>query len=151
LEVKGGRIAREDGVWIYTDRFGASHRRVESPFDQASSAMFSIEQAIRLHFREDSVSRVLFGYGVIFPDVSFDAVGCEGDPAQVYDARDRHRSFTAYVERLARFTRNRQPTPRVEPTVEQIGRLTSFLRGDFDLSPSLETTLEDTRAQLDRL
>src|SRR5260221_13781243 len=42
LEVKGGRVARRDGLWIHTDRFGQETSRHESPFDQASSAMFSL-------------------------------------------------------------------------------------------------------------
>ena len=36
LEVKGGGVACEDGVWIYTDRFGHAHRKSEGPFDRRS-------------------------------------------------------------------------------------------------------------------
>ena len=48
LEVKGGRIARHEGLWQFTDRYGKAHEKCESPFDQASSAMFAIELIVRL-------------------------------------------------------------------------------------------------------
>ena len=41
LEVKGGRIQRRDGVWYSQNRNG-EHPLHESPFDQASSAMFEL-------------------------------------------------------------------------------------------------------------
>src|SRR5438094_111475 len=40
LEIKGGRVARKNGLWIHTDRFGHESVHHESPFDQAGAAMF---------------------------------------------------------------------------------------------------------------
>ena len=40
LEVKGGRIRRENGVWIYTDKYGIEHEKVRGPFEQASEGMY---------------------------------------------------------------------------------------------------------------
>ena len=42
LEVKGGRISKEDGKWVYTDRDGIPHYKNEGPFEQAKTAMYSI-------------------------------------------------------------------------------------------------------------
>src|SRR5690242_2550994 len=36
LEVKAGRVARRDGEWIFTDRYGVEHRKRDGPFEQAS-------------------------------------------------------------------------------------------------------------------
>ena len=47
LEVKAGRVARTEGEWTYTDRYGQQNRKRESPFDQASSAMFALEKEIK--------------------------------------------------------------------------------------------------------
>ena len=47
LEVKGGRVSCNDGVWIHTDRYGESTRKHEGPFDQASSAMFALEKDLK--------------------------------------------------------------------------------------------------------
>ncbi len=71
LEVKGGRVSRRDGVWIFTDRKGIEHKKSRGPFEQASEAMFSIIETIK---RRDSVKHlknIIFGSGVMFPDIEF--------------------------------------------------------------------------------
>jgi hypothetical protein len=151
LEVKGGRIRREGGLWIHVDRFGAEHRRSESPFDQAASAMFSIEREIKERFLGSPAGEALFGYGAVFPDVEFEAAGVDGDRRLVYDLRDRGRPFTEYVARLADATRERQTRPRRSLTPKQLDEVCAFLRGDFDLVPCFRTVIEDTRAELAQL
>ena len=47
LEVKGGRIKRRNGVWYSVDRSDQIHKLHESPFDQASTAMFALQKRIR--------------------------------------------------------------------------------------------------------
>ena len=42
LEVKGGGVACNDGIWTFTDRYGEEHRRTEGPFDQARTGMYSL-------------------------------------------------------------------------------------------------------------
>jgi len=138
LEVKGGGVARGNGVWRFTDRYGDVHERHESPFDQAASAMFALEQDIRYKFRNDKRrSRLLFGFGAMFPDVVFDVTGSEADPRQVYDARDRRLPLTQFIDRLAAFFRERDRRDRYVPTRKDIAEIADYLRGDFDLVPPL--------------
>lgn len=46
LEVKGGNIRREQGVWIFRDRFGVDHKKAEGPWQQAQSAMFALRKRV---------------------------------------------------------------------------------------------------------
>lgn len=138
LEVKGGRIARHGGIWQFTDRYGKAYEKNESPFDQASSAMFTPENDVRKEFQGDQRrSRLLFGYGAMLPDIVFDEIGCEADRRLVYDARDRDRPMTEYIERLAVFARETDSRNRYAPTDNDIQALVDFLRPDFDLIPPL--------------
>jgi hypothetical protein len=138
LEVKGGRISREGGIWKFIDRYGDAHSKHESPFDQASSSMFTIEKEISEHFKHDKrCSRLLFGYGVMFPDIVFDFTGIEADKRQVYDIRDRRRPITQFINNLAEYCRERDGRKRYAPTKKDIESLANFLRGDFDIVPSL--------------
>lgn len=138
LEVKGGRIRRERGEWVLTDRYGVEHRKYEGPFDQASSAMFSLERAIRDALGDAPWRDVLFGYGVALPDVPFDSIGCDGAREIIFDARDRRRPVVDYVKRLASFARSSDPRPRRVPSRAELAKLAEYLRGDFDLSPSFD-------------
>ena len=35
LEVKGGRLRRENGIWYFTNRYGARSSKARGPFEQA--------------------------------------------------------------------------------------------------------------------
>ena len=150
LEVKGGRIQRRDGLWYSENRSG-EHPLHESPFDQASGAMFELARTVRDHFRDKPLAKTLFGYGVVMPDVDYTIDGPESDPRCIYDHRDLRKPLTAYVERLAEFARQSDPRPRNALNKQRIEELADFLRGDFDLVPTMDAILSDTRAQLAEL
>jgi Nuclease-related domain/AAA domain len=138
LEVKGGGVARHEGVWRFMDRYGDVYEKYESPFDQASSAMFALENNVRQEFKDDERrSRLLFGYGAMFPDIVFNETGCEADQQLLYDGRDRRKPITEYIDRLAAFARQRDSRPRYAPSEKDIQALVNFLRPDFDLIPPL--------------
>jgi Nuclease-related domain/Uncharacterized conserved protein (DUF2075) len=65
IEVKGGRLARHDGLWTFTDRFGDVHEKREGPFDQARTARFALEDSMK-----ERLLGLQFDYGwaVITPD-----------------------------------------------------------------------------------
>jgi hypothetical protein len=66
LEVKGGGIARRDGVWYSESRRGKSWT-IKDPFEQARNAAYRLVRKFRKTpiLRESGLS---IGYGVVFPD-----------------------------------------------------------------------------------
>ncbi|MBW2719192.1 MAG: NERD domain-containing protein, partial [Deltaproteobacteria bacterium] len=152
LEVKGGRLKRRKGVWYSVDKNDALHQLPESPFDQASSAMFALQKRIRHHFKNQPQANPLFAYGVLTPDITFDLDSPESDRNLVYDSRDTDKPFTSYINRLAEFARAaeaREKRPALKP--EAIEALANYLRGDFDFIPSPELVIDDVRKQLNDL
>jgi len=97
------------------------------------------------------MSRLLFGYGVVLPDVLFEESGADGDRRIVYDARDRRQPITSYIQRLATFAREQDPGLRYSPSEDDIQALVTFLRGDFDLVPQLSAQLDDAASNLLKL
>lgn len=151
LEVKGGRVQREAGTWVFTDRWGRRHKKTEGPFDQASSAMFALERDLRTKFEEPRLRNILLGFGVMFPDVRYDAVGTEADRRQVFDISDLDRPITRFATRLTEFTRERQAGRRNGLRKEEVAQVVEFLRGDFDLLPSFRVLADDVNQELLRL
>lgn len=147
LEVKGGRVARENGVWKFTNRYGKTDTKSEGPFDQASGAMFGLEKRIREHFASGDrrQQRLLYGFGVITPDCPLaDMLGTEGERRQLYDRdslKTNKQSIKSYVDQLAQYWRERSSLGdapgRYSPTGKDIEQLLEFLRGDFDRIPSI--------------
>ncbi len=148
LEVKGGRIARKDGVWTFTDRYGNERRKAEGPFDQAQSATFSLLHRLRSMLPTGALPRLVFGWAAVFPDHEFGERSVEWAPEMVLDEDDCRSaaSLEASLRRLVRYsTRKSQGTRRLLP--DEVGMLRRVLRPDFDLVPSLR--LRSERLDLD--
>lgn len=138
LEVKGGRISRKDGVWYFTNRFGQESKKSESPFAQASSAMFSLKANLEARF---GYTGMLFGYGVLMPDIRFSIPSPEWDDEIVYDLNDEQEPFERYVHRLRVYWEKKVglPSPRVGEK-----EMIQYLRGDFELPTPLWQEIQDT-------
>lgn len=65
VEVKGGRLARRDGLWTFTDRFGDVHEKREGPFDQARTARFALEKSMKERLPGLQID---YGWVVVTPD-----------------------------------------------------------------------------------
>lgn len=148
LEIKGGKVQREEGVWKFTDRHGETTEKCEGPFDQANGAMFALIRRIQ-ELGHEYLSNLLFGSGVMFPDITFDEIGVEGDQRQVYDIRTSN--IVSYIRGLSEYTRGHTTTGAKLPTVEDVQELRDVLRGDFSLEPSLSVLLEHDNEELEEL
>src|ERR1039458_5999269 len=66
LEVKGGRVACEDGAWTTTDASGHSHLMKRNPFKQAQDGMHEVRKSLEERLgRLPEFYRVPFGHAVI--------------------------------------------------------------------------------------
>lgn len=133
IEVKGGRVSREAGMWRFTDREGRSNDKAEGPFEQVGSASAAL--AKRIHARAP-LRGVMVGYGVATPDIDFRIQGPDVVSEVVFDASHAHEPFLRYVDQLSTYWAARLPGAR-RPTAHDREVLLNLLRGDFDLRPSL--------------
>ena len=155
LEVKGGRVARdENGIWLFTDKNGNTNKKPRGPFDQASDGMFAIIKYLfdnnqKGTFHED-LGRVFFGYGVMFPDITFRNVdfGIGEAQEEVFDQRNKE-NVVGYIKSLSNYwiqkfeeKNGRSIDPRRLPTVAQCEEIAKQLRKSFDLIPSLSAMTE---------
>src|SRR6266540_983342 len=156
LEVKGGRVTREGGVWRFPDASGNVNEKRESPFEQAGGE----EAALRRHLQNRQVERIgsgriAIGWGVAFPDIRFNVIGPDIDLDVAYDALDEAGKMSAYVERLADHWYARLQKLWGRPPVDlhpaHVARVVSVLRPDFDLHPSLRYVAAAAGRELVRL
>lgn len=138
LEVKGGRVGCKDGIWYFTNKYGQTNTKTRGPFAQANEGMFSLMDAIQKKYGKlHKLSNLLFGAGVMFPDITFDVGGTEGDQRQVFDSRD-NKSVSRYIHRLSNYVRDKWeeqfgyfPSKKL-PTNNDVKELVAMLRGDID-------------------
>lgn len=155
LEVKGGRVKRELGKWIFTNKYGNIDQKIRGPFDQAWEGIYSIKASIeiKLDSKHQHLKRLLFGIGVMFPDIEYQSVGIDEEPWQIFDINDG-RNVRGFIQRItegALRARNRldYDVPKdAFPTSEDIKYLASLLRGDFDMDMPLRIKQKYTEEHL---
>lgn len=138
LEVKGGRVSCNDGIWSFTNKYGKTTSKNRGPFAQANEGMFSLIDAVKQKFgAHHKLSNLLYGTGVMFPDIEFQVDGTEGEQWQVFDARNNH-SVGDYIRKLAQNTKRKWenqfgffPQDKL-PDAKDVKELSTMLRGNFD-------------------
>ncbi|KRD41327.1 hypothetical protein ASE38_17105 [Cellulomonas sp. Root930] len=131
LEIKGGRLARRDGLWTFTDRYGEVHEKREGPFEQARTAMFAIEADLR---RRIPGLGVAFGSVVITPDQAL-APDLEWEPVEHLGPGSM--TVAALGAGLTAAARHWRDRSRHTLGRSQYQDLVKALRPDFDRVPRL--------------
>lgn len=150
LEIKGGKIERKGGMWIYTDRYGRKTTKKEGPFKQVTANMFSLKKELEARFKgERGMSGIPVACGVVFPDIEFRSSAVEDIPEIVYDRRTK--SMSDYINRIFDYWENRGLGAGGCLTAFHIDKIVMALRGDFQFLPSLSSSLDAVDEKLVRL
>lgn len=148
LEVKGGQISRNEGIWVYQDRWMDQRRSSEGPFRQASSAMYALRERLESSIDPYELDELTIGYGVVFPDCEFDVQSVEWDQQLILDASKWGKiGIENYLRELERYWHQKFPNKTDNLGENVIGNILSALRPDFELVRSLqvETTAIEAR------
>jgi len=137
LEVKGGKISVKDGNW-YTERnTGEVNRLKESPISQVSTAKEALVNLLVESKLSFDVTKINFGFGVMFPGVKAGDLGVELTKEMVFDAVDMDRNqLGRWLEKLYRYWAERKNV-REKLSSEQVAELRNALRPEFDKGRSL--------------
>ena len=155
LEVKGGRVRRENGMWQFTNKYGKTNSKSRGPFEQARDGIFSIVEAVkkRVDSEHHHVGNLMFGYGVMFPDIEFNVSGIEEEQWQVFDSRDGQ-DVKRFIKRLAdgakrKWEEHYGPANTSKfPDAADVRYLASVLRGDFDCAVSMSMQFKNANEAL---
>ena len=154
LEVKGGRLSCEAGVWRTKDRHGNVATLKKSPFMQARDSMFALRDAIVRHFGGIAPeARCPIGCAVIFPDVPCPPATPEFERSDAIDSDDLRgpisKSIMGVVRRRLREFQPRHGERR--PTGPETRAIRNFLRPDFELIVAKGVSVGRIEDQLLRL
>ncbi len=156
IEVKGGRIKQERGKWHFIDRYDKVSIKRESPFEQASTAMFALRSGMEKKYGWKSPQRkAVIGYSVIFPDQSFSVESPEWDLNRLIDENSVCAPLQKVIEeQFAYSAREIQRTHGkecVDMTSAQMEQLLKYLRPDFEAVASLSSRIRESYDNLLRL
>jgi len=156
LEVKGGRISASDGIWTYTNRFGESNQKSRSPFKQASDGMFSVIKYIEGNMSYEYKS-LIYGYGVIFPDIEFNDTDIEFERWSYCNKSDLENGIDEFIRKLSKHSVSKWQekygnfSADKYPTIKQAKAISGALRKEFDrpiLNSSIFNEVEEALISL---
>jgi hypothetical protein len=153
LEVKGGKVSCNKGIWHFGDPGSTGYTKKEDPWTQAKGTMFAVKE--RLADQDKSLSDLLFGFGVVMPMETFLATGAEIEPAVLLDHRNFRRSLGFYIGDLQRhwtaeYQKKHGRLPRL-PSRADIKRARDILRPDIDSAFSFGSYLTGVETKLVQL
>ena len=162
LEVKGGRISCQDGIWYTTNRNGKTSQFKKSPFLQSRESMFALRRSIAREFGANSPeSSVPMGCAVVFPDVASPPSSPEFDRSDVIDVENLvHPISTAILSVAKNRMHGRTGAWNFNtPLQTALKQIRNYLRPNFDriitqsvsMRRSEEKLIALTREQYDRL
>lgn len=158
IEVKGGRVERRDGIWIFKDRYGNENTKVEGPYEQVAKNMYSLIEYLKNRLKNTSinVSNIQCAYAVAFPDIEFDRqeIDIEGRITIDIEKLEKHEIKTiiddVYKYHADKFFEKYNKT-RNALSSSDISKIATILRGDFGYSQNLSSDLKETEKILIKL
>ena len=151
LEVKGGRVRCEDGVWSTSDGSGRGYTFPRSPFLQSREGMFALRKAVQREFGAGAEADVLFTAGVVFPDIAGPPATPEFERWEYLDLYDLRQPISVGVERMLTREAARIGADSIEATHSTLKKIRNYLRPDFDAAIARATTIRRSEERLIRL
>jgi hypothetical protein len=149
LEIKGGRVSCNHGVWQTIDRFGAVANLSKSPFMQAREGMFALLHAIEKKFGQGSdASRCVFGYAVVFPDVDSPPQTPEFEVWEAIGRNDLKTPISKNIQKVLSAQRKKLGWSRSGATESTIADIRQFLRPDFERVIARPTVVSECESAL---
>jgi hypothetical protein len=150
LEVKGGRVACDnDGFWSYTDRFNKTRRRSKGPIEQVMLATFGLRDTLKEKNNIDIIDKYLVGWGVVFPDISWNTESPEMPKEIICDKSfgSDSKSFDKYLKRVYGYWEKKN-TNKDRISSDGIRKLKNMLRPCFDHAQSLSDISNTTYREI---
>ena len=147
LEVKGGIISHQTGAWFSTDMNGVCHS-IKNPQVEANEGMHSLKDFIKEHDPE-KLQLTLFGFGVVFPDVTVHGQFSfpDLDDLQIADIDDAV-NMREYIVRLSKFWKSRTTNPYIHaPNKQQAEAIINLLRPEHEFKVSIASEIRTVERQ----
>lgn len=139
LEIKGGQVSCQNGVWHFQDKYGNTNTG-GSPFHQAHTALQGLRKSLSTLIDKPLFDKICFGYGVILTDTRLpDGIsGVEYDPPMLCQA-NQYRNLQGWLIKLFDYwqKRNQSILKSVKPlSDDDVSIIVSKIRPDFEPLPT---------------
>lgn len=153
VEVKGGVVNRNEGIWIFTRRDGTSNEKYKGPFEQVQGNMHSLRGYLNKRLGSQSpITKCQFACCVIMPECVFKDQGPDVINEVLMDATSREKDFAEFIKKSYKywsetcFDKHRSEFRSLNSL--DINSLVTILRGNFNYILPLSFEIENTEKEL---
>jgi len=152
IEVKGGRVSRDGGVWKFKDRYGNINEKNEGPDVQANTAKYALKKKLEKQFSNINFNNIVLGWAVIFPDVDYAAQSLELPDELVCDVDSMKKNpFKMFLTNVYKYwiknkTSKRRQYSRLTP--QEIRSIKHYIRPNFDLGQTLRSSIKQSHIDM---
>ena len=153
LEVKGGKVTREEGIWNVESRNGHKNR-IENPFVQVSDNMYSLrDYLIKEKIDGINTNDILFACGVVIPDNNFVSRGPDIDFNRLINTEKLKKySIKEIIDNIFEYHYkiyySRYSKTKLILTESMINKIRIILRGNLGYANNLAVDLENVQNTL---
>lgn len=148
LEVKGGQVSCENGLWAFEDRYNKKDFKTEGPFEQVAGARFALRQALKSTF--PWIENISFASGVVFTDITFSYRGVSVIPEVMYDYSSKE-LFDDFIIKCHEYWDSREHRKLYYLNNGEIEQIKRAIRDDLHFVPSLQATIDSVDEYLIQL
>ncbi len=153
LEVKGGRVLRRSGEWVFIDRNDRENISYEGPFAQAEGAMHSLKRRLLDLLGDEALRSVIFGFAVVTPDCAITTSDVEWDEAVYIDGQSvaSVAALERGLQRARSHWRDRLDPKGIPLSRDSVAGLVAACRPDFEAVRSLAVSIAGANEEIVRL
>lgn len=148
LEIKGGQVSCENGLWTFENKYNKKDYKYEGPFEQAAGVRFALREALKKIL--PWINKASFASGVVFPDITFSYRGVSVIPEVMYDYSSKE-LFDEFINKCYDYWDSREHRRLYYLTDEEIELIKCAVRDDLHFVPSLQATINSIDEHLIRL
>jgi len=153
LEVKGGSVSCNNGVWKIEKSNGQFYNKTESPWEQADGALHAIRKVILNSAPE--LKDILTGYGVVMPHIAFVASAPNIIPEVLLDKRNISRDIGFYIGQIAAYWlklyQEKHGRQYRNLRRDEIQKIREILRPNMEVMRSLGSYLNEAEQEMVKL
>ncbi len=146
LEIKGGRVTCNNGIWEFKNKYGEIDRKRVGPGEQAKDNHFVLEKHLFKNYKH-LLTGLPMGWGAVFPDIPRVVQLNISTLPELPDVISSYKRHCATPEKFKNYLRglhahykkikDNQNYHEIKLSKENILDISNFLRPDFDKVPSL--------------
>ncbi len=147
LEVKGGRVKRDEKGWHFINKDNIDTVKRRGPFEQAEEAMHSIYNNLKQHFDYALCKKITIGYGVITPDCDLPS-SSEWDDKTILNSIN-FRLLDIWLKQLMRYWKDK--VSYIKNNIleaSDIKKIQNYLRPKFECALGLKAQLDNIENQI---